>query len=311
MKFSLGLKTDPINTRYSFPWLFDFLAEENVREVQIGSFFEIYSLDRAWFECLRAEADRRDIHLRSLFTAHRELGGFFYGDSSMERVARKMCERLIEVGSWLGVDHVGWNPGAVYRDHMERKELGLRRFHHHLKELATYAYEMGIRTLTLEPMSCLAEPPSTPAEITEMMRRAKRDIALGPERASAVLLCGDISHGVADRNGVVVHDNWSLFEHCVPWMAEFHFKNTDSRFDKTFGFGVEERKRGIVDLGRLRQLIERNATRFQVDHLVGYLEIGGPKVGRDYSDPLLRESLRQSVRAIQEVFNGIFEEDTV
>ena len=36
--------------------------------------------------------------------------------------------------------------------------------------------------------------------------------------------------------------------------------------------------------------------------MVGYLEIGGPKIGRDYSDIKLEGQLRTSLRAIKEVF---------
>jgi len=49
------------------------------------------------------------------------VGGFFTGDPRMERVARHNYETLIRVASLLGVDFAGSNPGAVYRDHMEKK----------------------------------------------------------------------------------------------------------------------------------------------------------------------------------------------
>jgi hypothetical protein len=32
-----------------------------------------------------------------------------------------------------------------------------------------------------------------------------------------------------------------------------------------------------------------------VEEVVGYYETGGPKMGRDYSDPLLREQLTESL----------------
>lgn len=304
MKLHLGIKTDPINTRYSFPWLFDLLAEEGIRHVQVGSFFEMYSLDPEWFGNLRREADQRGLILKSLFTAHRELGGFFYADPHMEKVARRMCERLLEVGSWLGVDYVGWNPGAIHRDRPASKHQGLETFHWHLEELMTLARQRGLQALCLEPMSCLAEPPSTPEEITAMMERAAAFHAAHTATTVPVYLCGDISHGVADRTGVVLHDNWSLFAHEAPWMAEFHFKNTDDRFNSTFGFSPAEKKKGIVDLPKFKALIDSLSGRFPVPEVVGYLEIGGPKIGRDYSDPLLGPVLRESLRAIREVFDA-------
>jgi len=305
MNLSLGLKTDPIETRYSFPWLFDLMAEEGTRYAQVGSFFEMYQLERDWFEWLKGEAAARGIVLKSVFTAHRELGGFFVDDPYFERACRRMIERLIDAGAWLGVDHVGWNPGAVHRDRPETKAAGLERFHRHLRELMAYAKERGLKALCLEPMSCLSEPPSTPEEIEAMMRRAADWQAAHAAATVPVHLCGDISHGVADASRRVVHDNWGLFSMQAPWMAEFHFKNTDAIFNSTFGFSEEERARGVVDLARLRELIAKRADAFPVDPLVGYLEIGGPKVGRDYSDPELGKALRASLRAIKEAFDGM------
>jgi hypothetical protein len=103
----------------------------------------------------------------------------------------------------------------------------------------------------------------------------------------------------------VVHDNWSLFERQIPFMGAFHLKNTDRHFDATFGFSEAERARGIVDLQRLRALLERNAGRFPLLPLVGYLETGGPKLGRDYSDRLLERDLRASFEALQAVFGRV------
>ncbi|MDR1282604.1 MAG: TIM barrel protein [Opitutaceae bacterium] len=299
---ALGLKTDAIETRYSFPWLFDLLAEEGVRHVQVGSFFEIYTLEDGWFENLKAEATQRGLILKSVFTAHRELGGFFYGDPFMERTARRGCERLLRAAALLGADYCGWNPGAIYRDRPDSKPAGLACFHRHLRELMRHAHSLGLKAITLEPMSCLAEPPSTPDEIRTMMETAAAYHCAHYDTTVPVYLCGDISHGVADRDRKVVHGNLELFEFSIPWMAEFHFKNTDAIFNSTFGFNKEERARGIVDLGEILRRIERSADRWPVDDIVGYLEISGPKIGRDYSDYRLGNELRASLRAIKNAF---------
>jgi ribulose-phosphate 3-epimerase len=90
----------------------------------------------------------------------------------------------------------------------------------------------------------------------------------------------------------------ALFERQLPYLAEFHFKNTDEMFNSTFGFSDEERRRGIVDPERVVRLIDRHSDMIPVDELVGYLEIGGPKLGRDYSDPLLERMLTDSLAAL-------------
>jgi hypothetical protein len=298
----LGIKSDAIETRYSLPWLFDLMVEEGIRHVQIGSFFELYALEEGWFENVRHEAQARDLILKSLFTAHRELGGFFYADPWMEKAARQGCERFLRAAALLGVDYCGWNPGAVYRDRMESKARGLDCFLGHLRELTHVARQLGLKGLTLEPMSCLAEPPSTPDEISSLMETMARYHAEHLHTTVPVYLCGDISHGVADRERRVLHGNLELFQFEIPWMAEFHFKNTDAVFNSTFGFSPEEKTRGIVDLAVLKEVIDRHAGQWPVADVAGYLEIGGPKTGRDYSDPELGPQLRASLRALREVF---------
>lgn len=153
-------------------------------------------------------------------------------------------------------------------------------------------------------MSCLAEPPTTPEEMDRMVGEMGRWHAADPAGRVPVYLCGDISHGLADAQRRVVHSNIELFRYGLPMMAEFHFKNTDAVFSSTFGFNTAERARGIVDLAEIRRMCEEMAGRWPVDDVVGYLEIGGPKTGREYSDPLLGDELRASLRALKSVFEG-------
>jgi hypothetical protein len=244
MELELGIKSDPIESRYSFEWLFELLQDLGVRNLQLGSFAEIFTLEDGWFLELREKAERRGVRIRSCFTTHRDLGGFFLEDPYRQ---------------WLA----------------------------------------------LEPMSCLAEPPTLPEEVERILGELAAHHREHSETTVPVYCCSDIGHGYADAERRVVHDNWSLFERQIPYMGAFHFKNTDRHFDATFGFSAEERARGIVDLERLRALLERQAARFPLRPLVGYYETAGPKVGRDYSDRNLERDLRESLAAIQAVFGRV------
>lgn len=304
MKFSLGMKSDPIEYRYSYAWLFDLLNRCGVSNVQLGSSFEFYTVGDGYFLELRELAERKGIRIKSCFTSHRELGGWMTGNPHLEQAARRNYERYIEIGALLGADYVGSNPGAVYRDRMADKGPGIERYLGHMRELTQYAHARGLKALTIEPMSCLAEPPTAPEEITAMLaalnEHHRRHAATVP-----VYLCGDISHGYADAQGRVVYDNYQLFEAAIPSMAEFHLKNTDRIFHATFGFTPDERRTGIVDLQRVKTLIEAHADDWPVDEVVGYLEIGGPKLGRDYSDYHVESLLAGSFEALRDVFGGM------
>lgn len=300
---NIGLKTDPVNTRFSFDWLFDLLQEEGIKYIQLGSFFELYTLDEDYFYRLKEEAGTRGIRIKSLFTSFRELGGFFYGDSHMERAARNSYEKLINVASILGADYCGSNPGAVYRDKMHLKKEGTGRYLGHMKELMSLAHEKQLKALTIETMSCLAEPPTLPNEMDTMIGSLSGYHIKNINNTVPVYLCGDISHGYANSEKEVIYSNEFLFEYAIKYMAEFHFKNTDALYHNTFGFSADEQRNGIIELSGIKAIICKNKSVFPVDDVIGYLEINGPKVGRDYTDKCLSEYLRISLRALRDVFD--------
>ena len=298
----LGIKSDAIAHRYSYEWLFDLMAEHGVKNMQMGSTFAMYSLEDAYFHELKEKAAQRGVKIKSTFTAYRELGGFFLGNPYIEKVARKNFERFIQVSSILGADFCGSSPGSVLRDQFHLKESGIECYLGHMKELQQLAFECGLKALTMEPMSCRAEPPTTPQEMDYMVGTLNDYHKKNKTNTVPTYLCADISHGLADESHKVIHSNTELFRHAIPMMAEFHFKNTDTIFSNTFGFSKEEQQKGIVDLQELKNCIENNLELFPVNDLVGYLEISGPKTGRDYSDIHLRKNLSESLIAIKNVF---------
>ncbi len=302
LQLLLGIKTDPIEYRYSYPWLFRLAAEEGVEYIQLGSTFEFYLLPDEFFHWLREQAEKAGVRLYSLFTAHRELGGFFRNEPGWEAVARRMFERYIQIGGILGARSVGHNPGAVLRDEMHTKPQGIARYVKHFKELMHVAHEHGVAWLTIEPMSCLAEPPTLPEEIRQMGEELTAYHRQHPNSTARMGFCADVSHGYADAQGHVVWDNLQTFEATLPYLYEVHLKNTDALFHSTFGFGAEERAKGVVQVERFRDLLHANAHRLPVQQVVGYLEISGPKLGRDYSDIHLEKSLRESLRYLREAW---------
>ncbi|MCF7928702.1 MAG: sugar phosphate isomerase/epimerase [Spirochaetales bacterium] len=306
MTFTLGIKSDPIEYRYSFSWLFRLMKEMEIHTLQLGSFPDLYFVEDDYFLRLREQAETFGIRIKSAFTAHRELGGFFADDPALEKAARTGYERLIHVAALLGGDFAGSNPGAVYRDKMETKEKGINIYLKHMKELMEVAKQSGLQGLTMEPMSCLAEPPSFPEEIERFMNELGDYHRQASESTVPAYLCSDISHGIADSDGNVLHSHFELFEYALPWMAEFHIKNTDNRYSSTFGFGgisnKEETpagKQGIVSLKELKKIFLGNRQHLPLSEITGYLEINGPKLGRDYSDHLLEKELRESLETIQ------------
>lgn len=302
IQLHLGIKADPIEYRYSYEWLFRLLADEGIQHLQLGTFFEIYQLPDEFFLQLKRQADEYGVCISSIFTAHRELGGFFRGEPGFVQVARRNFERLIEVGGLLGVTSVGSNPGAAMRDLMGLKEQGTRCYIEHMKELMVYAHKKGVPVLGIEPMSCLAEPPTTPDEIRGMAEELLEYHAANPETTSRIGYCLDVSHGYANRDKQVVWDNMQLLDAALPYTTELHLKNTDALYNSTFGFSVEQRKKGIVDIPAIRDYLYAHSDRLPVRDLIGYLEIGGPKTGRDYSDCHLEHDLRTSLRYLKEAF---------
>lgn len=302
VKLRLGVKTDPIEYRYSHEWLFRLLAEEGVRHVQLGTHFELYQLPDEFFLELRRQADDAGVVIDSAFTAHRELGGFFREEPGYEQVARRNFERYVRVGGLLGAKSVGSNPGALLRDRMGYKAKGIACYVRHVKELLHVAKECGVEWLTIEPMSCLAEPPTLPEEIQAMAEELCDYVDAHPGQTAKVGYCTDIAHGYLDRSERIVCDHFALFDATIPWLYEVHLKNTDAKYNSTFGFTETERAKGIIDVPAFRRRLIDASDRLPVSELVGYLEIGGPKLGRDYSDWKLEDSLRESLRYLKQAF---------
>ncbi len=302
MTVHLGVKSDPIENRYTFDWLFGIMADFHVSRLQMGSSFPTFTAEEGYFKRLRAAAEKRGIGIASVFTSLRVMGSWASGDPALEATARWGWERLIHVASLLGADSAGSSAGIVMRDQPALRDEGLRCFFSHMKDLMRFARREGLRTITVEPMSSTWEYPSTPEQLQEMTSVFDSAHAAEPGGTVPLYLCADISHGVADERKRVLHDNWEMFEREIPWMWEFHFKNTDAIFNSTFGFGAEERARGIVDIRKLRMLLEKNAKRFPTDDITGYLELPGPKLGREYTDGLLRGQLEESLAALREEF---------
>ena len=206
------------------------------------------------------------------------------------------------MGALLGAQRVGSNPGAIVRDCMEVKEQGIRCYLDHMKQLMRYARERGVQWLTMEPMSSLAEPPTLPEELRGMVADLMNYHLAYPKETVPVGYCFDVSHGFVDREGVVRYSNIDLLHVAMPNLVEIHLKNTDSRFHSTFGFSEQERCKGIVDVPEIVSLLKTNSEKVPVRELTGYLEIPGPKLGRDYSDIGLGDALRDSLRYLKEVF---------
>ena len=57
----------------------------------------------------------------------------------------------------------------------------------------------------------------------------------------------------------------------------------------------------MVQIEAIRDFLLERAEVIPVGELIGYLEIGGPKTGRDYSDYRLESQLRDSLRYLREI----------
>lgn len=298
----VGVKTDPVEYRYSFSWLFRLMCSQSIRYLQLGTFFELYHLPDTYFIQLKREAEDFNVDILSLFTAHRELGGFFRKEECFHHVARRNYERLIEIGALVGAESVGSNPGAILRDELDLKEQGIEYFISQLKELMHYAFQCGVPILTVEPMSCSAEPPSTPSEIHAMASELEDYHIAHPDHTALVRFCADVSHGYTDKKKLVKWDTYRILNASLPYLHELHLKNTDAQYIDSFGFTKEELNNGIIRGEEVQRFLLDHASALPTKHLIGYLELPGPKLGRDSTDEMLESQLRESIGYLKKTF---------
>ncbi|MCX7030892.1 MAG: hypothetical protein NTU62_12355, partial [Spirochaetes bacterium] len=147
MTVHVGVKSDPIENRYSFDWLFGLMAEQHVGWLQLGSSFPFFHADAEWFRDLSRKAERRGIRIESTYSSYREMTGFFTADPHLEAASRLAWERLIRVAAWVGASSAGSSCGSVLRDIPGEKEPGLARWFRHMKELSRTAKAAGLSSL--------------------------------------------------------------------------------------------------------------------------------------------------------------------
>ena len=61
MKLHLGIKSDPIQKRYSYEWLFTIMKRLGIQYLQLGGFLELPLLEDDFFYRLREKAGKKDI----------------------------------------------------------------------------------------------------------------------------------------------------------------------------------------------------------------------------------------------------------
>jgi len=302
LTLELGVKSDPIVYRYSFDWLFDLMQEEGIGCLQLGSFFELYFFSDEFFYELKQKAHRRNIRIASIFSSYRELGGFLSEDAELQRVTRNNYKRFIQIAHILGASSAGSSMGMVLRDHLHRRARSIETFIGNYYEMMHYAREVGLEWLTLELMSCYAEPPCSADEARRLAEVLQAYHSAHPASTVNFGFCADISHGWANEKKEILQDNVSYFIASLPFLYEFHLKNTDGFYHDTFGFEPENLKRGIVDSAMVRDILLENHALLPVKSVIGYLELPGPKLGRDYTDIHLGRMLRESLRHLKKSF---------
>ncbi len=295
----LGVKSDPIQYRYSFDWLFNLMAEEGVYNLQLGTFTEFYFLPDSYFYRLKESAHSKGIKISSIFTSHRELGGFLNPDKEFAEITKKNYQRMIEIAEVLGCPVAGSSMGAVFRDRIDYRPQGVKLFLDFIKDMMIFAKDHGLSWLTLEPISCYAEPPCNSVELKMIADELIQFHENQPERTVSFGYCSDVSHGWANQEKIVIENNLNYFISSFPYLYEFHFKNTDAIYNSTFGFESESLERGIIDVKQIYSILMKNQNTIPVTKVIGYLEHPGPKFGRDYSDYLLERWLRESLQYLK------------
>lgn len=66
--------------------------------MQLGSFFELYSLDDDYLHQLREKVAIKGIQIKGVFTAHKELGGFLPMTDIWKKWSGKILKNLF---TWL------------------------------------------------------------------------------------------------------------------------------------------------------------------------------------------------------------------
>ena len=64
MEFHIGIKSDPIQNRYSYEWLFGLMRELDINYLQLGGFHEMPLIDDGFYRNLRKQAEHHNIKIK-------------------------------------------------------------------------------------------------------------------------------------------------------------------------------------------------------------------------------------------------------
>ena len=303
MTVHVGVKSDPIENRYSFDWLFGLMAEQHVGWLQLGSSFPFFHAEAEWFRDLSRRAERRGIRIESTYSSYREMTGFFAADPHLEAASRFAWERLIQVAVVggrlfrgielrLGAPRPPRREGARPRAVLPPPEGALAHREGRRPLGAVHRAHVVALRAAIDPRG---DGPGDPGN------------GRVPRGRSPPARCPSSSAPTSPTASRTATGGWWSTTGACSRRASRTRASSTSRTPTTGSTGPSgsprrSARRGIVDLERFRALIDANADRFPVQELVGYLELPGPKTGRDYTDNLLGSALGESLAALKAVF---------
>lgn len=200
-------------------------------------------------------------------------------------------------------DHIGGHLSTVLYRHFEDRELATRLINdavEHWKTLMKSAHDSGLKSIALEVMSTLREPPTTIEETSRILSTLNEYHEKNPGTTVPTTLLLDTAHGTTKEECPDDRERdlsaWiQEFSDCI---IEIHLKNTDTGYAANWPFCEEYLKKGIVNVGKVL-----DATRkLKVPQVALHLEFAG-KRGRRAEEQRTIEIISKSADYIKSVLH--------
>lgn len=212
--------------------------------------------DASIYRETRKACDRHEIRITSAFTglisySQNALG---HPNELMRRRAEEWFEVAIEATALLGGRGVGGHIAALsvsqFGD-LEERERAIGRVLAAVRRLSQRAQRAGLGYLLWEVMPVAREYPADLDSAEELMTSLENDTEV------PVALCTDLGHACAVGASADDRDPYIWLERLGRFTQVVHLQQTDGAGDRHWPFTAELNERGIVDPGRVVELVAK------------------------------------------------------
>ena len=256
----LSLNTGFLVNRYPTPsqWA-KIIHNLGVKHIQLTSdlfspFYDESILDD-YVKEINLLKEKYDFSVTSVFTGgFTRVNHFCHPDFKVRRYWMDWFKKFADYAVKLGASRLGSHIGIMsIEDNASNREIFQKQCVDCWKELAEYAFNLGMKELTWEHMSIEREQGHTRNDIDNLIEQLKGS-------KIPIKLCLDPDHGDLTSSNELDYEPYGLVESYLPYSSQLHLKQTSMDKRKNSTFTEKNNNNGLIVADRIVKLINEGVS---------------------------------------------------